>query len=213
MRPSVAPAIASRLRAWWRWSLPSAWLRRRLAGPNIQIGARVLFKGTPRIAVHPDARLVIGDDVTINSDNDDYHVNLYAPCKLMADRPGAVIEIGPRTRLHGSCVHAFERITIGANCLIAANCQIIDGNGHDLSFDDVDRRIHTRGSSKPVVIEDAVWLGTGVVVLPGVRIGRGSVVSANSVVTRNIPPMSIAMGNPAVVVRARASDEGGAPVP
>lgn len=51
-------------------------------------------------------------------------------------------------------------------------------------------------------IGNRVWLGSGVIVLPGVEIGDGSIVGAGSVVTRDIPPMSVAVGNPCRVVRA-----------
>lgn len=77
----------------------------------------------------------------------------------------------------------------------------MDSNGHDLSFPNVAERIHTEGTSKPVVISDNVWIGANVVVLPGVTIGKGSVISANSVVTKDIPQMVVAGGNPAVILK------------
>lgn len=55
--------------------------------------------------------------------------------------------------------------------------------------------------SEPIVIEDKVWIGSNVVILPGVRIGYGSVIGAGSVVSRSIPPMSVALGTPCRVVR------------
>ncbi|MEW2514040.1 sugar O-acetyltransferase [Streptomyces sp. NPDC046870] len=55
--------------------------------------------------------------------------------------------------------------------------------------------------SEPIVIEDKVWIGSNVVVLPGVRIGYGSVIGAGSVVSRDIPPMTVAVGTPCRVVR------------
>ena len=97
--------------------------------------------------------------------------------------------------------HGGGLTSIGDNCLIAANCQIIDCNGHDLSFDNVDNRINTQGHAKAVVIENSVWLGTGVVVLPGVTIGRGSIISANSVVNCDVPPMCVAGGNPLQIIK------------
>jgi acetyltransferase-like isoleucine patch superfamily enzyme len=137
----------------------------------------------------------------INSSNAGYHVNMHSAVKLMADRPGARIHIGEGTRIHGSCIHAYRSITIGKRCLIAANCQIIDCNGHELSFDDVEARIHTTSDGRPVVIEDAVWIGANSIVLPGVRIGRGSVVAAGSVVVKDVPPMAVVAGNPARIVK------------
>jgi acetyltransferase-like isoleucine patch superfamily enzyme len=172
-----------------------------LRSNNIKLGTKVVFKNKPLIEIHKNAYLVIGDNVTINSRNKGYHVSMFRPCKLMADRPGAIIEIGANTRLHGSCIHAYKKISIGKNCLIAANCQIIDGNGHDISFSDTSNRINTTGSSEAVIIEDNVWLATGVVVLPGVTIGKGSIITANSVVHKDIPAMVIAGGNPISIIK------------
>ncbi|SDE76477.1 Hexapeptide repeat of succinyl-transferase [Pricia antarctica] len=169
---------------------------------NISLGKGVLFTNKPLISVHEKAQLIIGDNVTINSKNIGYHLNMFMPCKLMADRPGAIIEIGANTRIHGSCIHAYTKIKIGKNCLIAANCQIFDGNGHDLSFPNVSNRINTNGDSKEISIQDNVWLGTGVIVLPGITIGRGSVISANSVVHKNVPPMVVAGGNPLRIIKS-----------
>ena len=59
----------------------------------------------------------------------------------------------------------------------------------------------------PVVIEDDVWCGANVTILKGVTIGRGSVIAAGSVVTRSIPPYSIAGGVPARVIKKRFSEE------
>jgi acetyltransferase-like isoleucine patch superfamily enzyme len=179
------------------------WLRRQ---PGVTLG-RVTIEGRPLVDVRAGSTLVVEDGVRLKSRNWGYHLNMYGPVKLMADAPGAVITIGARTRIYGSCIHAFASVTIGPDCLIAANCQIIDANGHELSFPAVEARARTRDQPRPVVVEAAVWLGTGVIVLPGVRIGRGSVVGAGSVVTRDIPPMSLAAGNPARVIRTyRAGD-------
>lgn len=61
--------------------------------------------------------------------------------------------------------------------------------------------------SEPIVIEDKVWIGSNVVVLPGVRIGYGSVIGAGSVVSRSIPPMTVALGTPCRVVRAITDED------
>ena len=161
----------------------------------------ISLKKTPIIEIHKQSKIIIGRAVRLNSRNETYHVNMHSPVKLMADRPGAVIEIGDNTRIHGTCIHAYKRISIGKNCLIAANTQIFDGSGHDLSFDNVDNRIHTTGGYKEVIIEDSVWLGANVIVMPGVRIGRGSVIAAGSIVVQDIPAMCIAGGNPAKVIK------------
>ena len=58
-----------------------------------------------------------------------------------------------------------------------------------------------RRFSEPIVIEDRVWIGSNVVVLPGVRIGYGAVIGAGSVVTHDVPPLSVAVGSPCRVIR------------
>ena len=95
-------------------------------------------------------------------------------------------------------------ITIGNNVSITANCVIVDT---EHPFDDLSdpTKIGSRISTRPsfVQIGDGCFIGTGVCILPNVRIGEGSVIGSNSVVTRDMPPYSVAMGQPAKVVRSR----------
>ncbi|SDB81229.1 Hexapeptide repeat of succinyl-transferase [Williamwhitmania taraxaci] len=169
---------------------------------NVKIGNQVRFFKKPSIYVTEGSSLYIGDNVILNSDNFRYHLNMHSPCKILIDRSGAEVYIGSNSRIHGSCIHAYKKIVIGKNCLIAANCQIIDGNGHSLSFPDTANRVNTIGNSHAIIIEDNVWLGTNVVVLPGVTIGHGSVISANSVVHKDVPPMVVAGGNPLQIIKS-----------
>lgn len=169
---------------------------------NISIGDNLKLNGIPKININKGCCLKIGSNVSFESLNDSYHLNLFAPLKLLADRENAVIEIGDNTYIAGSCIHAYKKISIGKNCLIAANCQIFDGNGHDLSFDNVANRVNTRGGFKEVVISDSVWLGANCIIMPGVHIGEGSIISAGSVVVNDIPSMCIAGGNPAKVIKS-----------
>ena len=62
-------------------------------------------------------------------------------------------------------------------------------------------------NDQPVVVEDDVWIGAGVIVLKGVTIGSGSIVAAGAVVTKSIPPFSIAAGVPAKVIRQRFTED------
>jgi len=174
---------------------------------NITIEDKLKINGKPIIDIRQGCYLNIGRNVTLNSSNIGYHLNMYSGVKLFADRKNAKISIGNNTRIHGSCVHAYNSIEIGNNCLIAANCQIIDGNGHNTSFSNIENRINTIGTSKPITIMDNVWLATNVIVLPGVTIGEGSIISANSVVINNIPSMVLAGGNPAKVIKRYVAKE------
>ncbi len=173
---------------------------------NIELEGKLFLKGKPLIDIRQGSNLYIGDGVTLNSTNKGYHINMHSPVKLFADRKGAVIKIGSQTRIHGTCIHAYLLVDIGKNCLIAANCQIFDGNGHDLSFPNVENRIKSIGDSKPIKIEDNVWISANSMILPGVTIGRGSIISANSVVIKDIPPMVLAGGNPAKIIKNYAEE-------
>jgi maltose O-acetyltransferase len=89
------------------------------------------------------------------------------------------------------------KITIGNNVFIAPNVCIITEE-HTL---DVKRRIQGLEYTHPVTIGNNVWICTGALILPGVTIGDNSVIGAGSVVTKDIPPNSLAVGNPCRVIR------------
>ena len=88
-------------------------------------------------------------------------------------------------------------IRIGDGVMIAPSVTLTT-TGHPVH---PDRRAEFGRFSEPIVVEDRVWIGSNAVVLPGVRIGRGSVIGAGSVVSRDIPPMTVAVGTPCRVLR------------
>jgi acetyltransferase-like isoleucine patch superfamily enzyme len=105
------------------------------------------------------------------------------------------------------------RLTIGDNVRIASHAVMIAG---DHRFDRIDALIREQGHRlAPITIEDDVWIGSHVVIVAGVTIGHGSVIGAGSVVTRDVPPYSVAVGAPAKVIKDRrmgATSESGNPV-
>ncbi len=114
----------------------------------------------------------------------------------------ATISIGEGTFLNiAVMVAAMQRVEIGAHCMLANGCFVTDANHR---FDDSDTPITWQGftSKGPTIIGDNVWLGAHVVVTSGVTIGERCVIGANSVVTQDVPPFSIAAGAPAKVLRA-----------
>jgi acetyltransferase-like isoleucine patch superfamily enzyme len=110
------------------------------------------------------------------------------------------IEIGPGAVINSGCVlYSGNGIRIGANVLIAANCTLAP-TGHE--FADPDRLIRAQGfrpSRGGIVIGDDVWIGANTVLLDGVRIGRGSVIGAASLVHGELPEFCVAAGAPARV--------------
>ena len=92
-------------------------------------------------------------------------------------------------------------ILIGARVQIAANCAFFPYNhGIDADTRIMDQPITSRGA---ITLADDAWIGTGVIVLDGVRIGEGAVVGAGSVVTKDVPSHAIAVGNPARILGYR----------
>ncbi len=115
------------------------------------------------------------------------------------------IKIGQRVYLSRSVtVGAIRLVEIGDFALIGPGCYITDAN-HQFSDRVVPVSDQGMSSKGATVIEDNVWLGANVVVTSGVRIGRRSVIGANSVVTQDVPEFSIAAGVPAKIVSTIAS--------
>lgn len=103
-----------------------------------------------------------------------------------------------------------ECLHIGSYCSIGSKCVFLLGGEHvyntilsyptNLKFGWEKTGALSKG---PIIIEDDVWLGYGVLVLSGVRVGQGAIVAAGSVVTKNVPPYAIVGGNPATVIKFR----------
>lgn len=163
----------------WSWRFESFGFRSRLVAPDIVTNPRLIRIGN-RVCIWKGARLEAfgGEDGT-----------------------SPRIEIGDDTMIHLHChIGAAQSVKIGRDVLMAGRIYISD---HDHVFDDPDLPARWAGGliSKPVVIEDGVWLGEGCVVLKGVTIGRRAVVGANSVVTKDVPPLTVVGGVPARVIR------------
>lgn len=109
---------------------------------------------------------------------------------------GKPVTIGKRCFIQQCCTF-FGRggITIGDDVFIGPKVNLITIN-HD---PDPDNRSATFG--RPIVIEDKVWIGIASTILPGVRLGYGAIVGAGSVVTKDVPPMTVVAGNPARIIK------------
>ncbi|MBD5477488.1 MAG: sugar O-acetyltransferase [Lachnospiraceae bacterium] len=122
---------------------------------------------------------------------------------------GCNISMGNNVSINMNCTFVdCNKITIGNNVLIASNVQIYTAT-HPVELADrltpnwsmESGEYFCRTYALPVTIEDGCWIGGGVIILPGVTIGEGTVIGAGSVVTKDIPPNCVAVGNPCRVIR------------
>lgn len=149
--------------------------------------------------------------------------HLYSSTILDVGEHGQV-SIGECSMLNGARVICSERITIGAFATISWNVMFLDS--YRVPVDPEARRalikrmIHApfgpfdeHAHSAPIVLQDNVWIGFDVCVLPGVTIGEGAVVGARSVVTIDVAPYTVVAGNPARVIRELPRMKGERPIP
>ncbi len=171
------------------WGVACGRLRAQmLALRGAQLGAKAALG--PRCMVDRPWGVALGARVLLEAE-------VYL--KLVED--SARLTLGDHTFVgRGSEFDVSLGVSVGSHSLIAPRCFITD-HGHGLA---PHLRIDQQpGIAAPVSIGSDVWLGAGVVVLPGVNIGDGALVGANSVVTRDVAPMSIVAGAPARLLRMR----------
>ena len=137
-------------------------------------------------------KIIIGDNVRIcNRGAWILSSNLYECPELI---------IGNNTTInHMTQISVENRVEIGNNCVIAGESAIFDNNSHGLHYEN-DRKM-TKNDVAPIKIEDHVWIGMKSTIFKGVTIGKGSVVAACSVVTKDVPPMTLVGGNPAQIIK------------
>jgi acetyltransferase-like isoleucine patch superfamily enzyme len=162
------------------------------------------------ISMHPSVRIDRMVELYTSSPFWDFHyggeIVLHAGVMLgkgmIVHCYGGRVEVGENSIFGpGVTIYGHGNVTIGRDCLIAMETKIISAN-HDIPPRSV--RINERHDiRKPITIGDDVWLGASVVILAGVTVGDGCVVGAGSVVTGDLEPYSIAVGNPARVIRKR----------
>jgi len=174
-------------------------------------------KATARAKCLADGSAIFRHPFKIDNQYDSQSIQIGAQSlcmgQLAVQRKGARIEIGEWCYVGpDSKIWAMSHIMIGNRVFVSHGVHILDNNSHSLDpharhdmFVDL-VRFPLKGrvevvSSKPVRLEDDVWVGFNAAILKGVTIGRGAVVGAMSVVTKDVPPGAVVVGNPARLVR------------
>ena len=169
-----------------------------LNGVSIANGASVF--GVPLIQKHSNAVITIGNNFSMRNGKRYNPISQNACCVISAREPSSRIVIGNNVGMSSSVIVGADSIDIGDRVLIGANTSIIDTDFHPLS---VEQRVSNpkSGLSRPISIGNDVFIGMNCIILKGSIIGDGSVIGAGSVVSGHIPPGSVAIGNPAKVVK------------
>jgi acetyltransferase-like isoleucine patch superfamily enzyme len=185
-----------------RWEISTALSYIKLRRMGVTMGSGVRFLGLPIVTRHNDSEITLGDRVVLTSKSSGTALGVRSAVILRTLTSAARIRIGDDTGMSGAVVCAAKGVSIGKRCLIGADCMVFDTDFHN--HEPTGRR-YARPEwdriSASVSIEDDVFLGTRSIVCKGVTIGRGSIVAAGSVVTEDVPPMSIAAGVPAKIIR------------
>jgi acetyltransferase-like isoleucine patch superfamily enzyme len=170
------------LRYWfWKFLIHSS-------GGRLGKGAKLY--GGVRIVGNAPGAISIGDDVRILRN------------ATLATAPGGKIMIGDRVHIgEGTIIFSHLSITIGNDVIIGPQNVIVDSDHH---YHDLSIPMNQQGLSlKEVSIEDDVWIPSNCVITKGVTIQKGAIIGAGSVVTRDIPSYTIAVGVPARVIKKR----------
>ena len=197
-KPILRKSSAALRQKWWQLQLAEL-------GANTDIQPTAHFEYASRIRIGNHCRIArqaiiranTGDRKSISLGD---KVSVQENTLISANRGHVVIGnnswVGPNSVIYGN-----GGVDIGEHVMVASHC-VINTVSHN--FSSTDAPMNEQGISiDPVIIEDDVWIGSGAVILQGVCIGRGSIIGAGAVVTRSIPPFSIALGVPARVTGNR----------
>lgn len=173
------------------WAMTRFYLRMKGA----EVGKNLRCNGFPHVKIRKGGRLIIGDDVQINSSRwanahiVDGGMNLFVGA-------GAQLIIADGAGISGSRIVAIQRIEICEGAMIGAGCLICDSDMHEIPLGSPNGV-----STKPIFVRPRAFIGAQSIILKGVEIGEGAVIAAGSVVTKSMLPDSLVGGNPAKVIK------------
>jgi acetyltransferase-like isoleucine patch superfamily enzyme len=178
--------------------------------PDAEIGSGAIMETIPGCPISIGRGTKIADGAVVSTETWG-EIIIGERCEIY--RGALLLTYGGRIKIGDDCsvnpysvLYGHGGLTIGNGVRIAAHTVIIPANH---GFSDVSRPIYQQSSSKKgIVIEDDVWIGTGVRILDGVTIRTGAVIGAGAVVTKDVPPFTVNAGVPSRVIADRKADPG-----
>lgn len=155
----------------------------------------------PIIIKHPKSIIKIENNVTLLSGSENNYAGVNHCVIFSTINNNAMIIIGEGTGISGASISCASNIIIGRDVAIGANVCIYDHDFHPIN--PYLRKYHNDNNikTKPIIIEDSVWIGANSMILKGVHIGKGAVIGANSVVSSDVPDLCVYAGNPAKFIK------------
>ncbi|MFM7359149.1 MAG: acyltransferase [Sediminibacterium sp.] len=167
----------------------------RYAG-YLEAGRELIIEDYAEINARSTQKIILGNRVTIGK------YAIIRPGNLYGGEPGEGLRVGDHSNIGPYCyIGCSGLISIGKNVMISPRVSIYAENH---VFDSTEDTIKSQGvKRKTVVIEDDCWIAANSIILAGVTIGKGSVVAAGSVVSKDVPPYSVVAGVPARIIKSR----------
>jgi len=194
----------------FRKMIPLHWIEESMRAEKVKLNKSQCKMG--------EGSIMLADARIINFQNDTAKIKVgnhsLIRGELLVNSYGGEIEIGDYSSIgENSRVWSASKVTIGNAVHVSHGVNIIDCNTH--SLDPLERdaeykeilksgKINKKGSigTEPIIIEDFVWISFNATILKGVRIGKGAVIAANSVVLKDVEPFTLVGGVPAVKIKA-----------
>ncbi len=192
MRSNPLLMLLRSLNAARRGMLNSFWLTEaRLRG--LELGRRIVLNGRPYLHREGGSRIVLGDDVCLNSSLRSNPIGCSRPVSLRTMRPGAQIILGRQVGLSSTAVCAAVRVEIGEGTFVGADTYIFDNDFH-APIGEWNWGAPAPDNPKPVIIGRGVFIGARAIILKGVTIGDRAIVGAGALITKDVPAGRIVVG-------------------
>lgn len=157
------------------------------------------FYGIPIFQINTKSITRFGERMELRSSRFSNPLTPHSPVTISTRDESSHLEIGDDFGMTGGSIVCQTSIIIGNRVKVGANVLILDTDFHPIDYKERISHINN-GKSKQIIIEDDVFIGTGSIILKGVKIGKGSVIGAGSVVTKDIGKHSVCAGNPARII-------------
>lgn len=180
----------------------------QLAVLGVKCGRGLTVIGRPGINRKRGSRIQLGEGVTLCSSGMANPVAEGGRCRLATVAPGAELALGDGVGLSSVVICAAQRVEIGAGTIVGGGAMILDTDFHPRGEDGT-WLMDPAAVARPVVIGEKCFIGARAIILKGVTIGDGAVVGAGAVVTRDVPPGTTVVGNPARPIRKAVAEMNG----